>query len=726
MDYNQFKEKYNIRLNPQQEDAVTRINGQTLLLAVPGSGKTTVIIARLGYMLFCKGIKPENILTMTYNVSAAADMKKRFIEKFGEDAPAMPEFRTINGFCAKIIMFYERIRGTSAFTLIDEGKITRILRAIYLDLTHEYPSESTVKEIKTNLIYCKNMMLPVNEIKKIKVGEVDFYELFVKYRDYKKQNRIMDYDDQLDFALKILLKNPDVLSYFQNRFRYISIDEAQDTSKIQHMIIRLLARSHRNIFMVGDEDQSIYGFRAAYPQALLEFKDIYPEGRVLLMEKNYRSTKDIVARANLFIKRNKFRYDKNMCTDCTLDIPVKNIVLKDCRYQYNYIMKMAEDTDEELAVLYRNNDSALPVIDLFEKNGISYRLKENDGVFFSVNSVMDILNILLYAFTPHDASLFSEIYYKTGIKIKKEAVMHSLAHHGNSKLSFFRTLEQYSGLEKWQIKKLLEAEKNFAHIRKLNSYAAITFILGRMEYAKYMKSRGLDDSKIKTLLALANQNPELPLFLQRMAELKNIVNNGSADPESKIILSTIHSSKGLEYDNVLMIDVRDGIFPSVTVDEEHEADIPEAMRNELEEERRLFYVGITRAKKKLEIFDYESIYGEKCERAVFTRQLLGLGKPSKPNDFCKSSSVQISKNEEHKKSFRLNAVKKNKENTQPKDIKAQIAQYKKGMRIKHSTYGTGVIEEIKYPVCRILIDGGEEHSFDLAFCISNNIIKKAE
>ena len=718
MDYTQFKEKYNICLNPQQESAVTRVNGQTLLLAVPGSGKTTVIVARLGYMLFCKGIRPENILTMTYNVSAAADMKKRFTDKFGEDVPGMPEFRTINGFCAKIIMFYERVKNTSAFTLVDEAKITKIIRAIYLDISHEYPSESTIKEIKTNLVYCKNMMLPADEIKKIKVGEIDFYELFTRYRDYKNENRIMDYDDQLEFALKILLKNPDILSYFQNRFRYISIDEAPDTSKIQHMIIRLLANSRKNIFMVGDEDQSIYGFRAAYPQALLEFQKVYPEGKVLLMEKNYRSTRDIVAKANSFIKRNKCRFDKNMCTDCTVDIPVKNIVLKDCKYQYNYILKMAEDNNEELAVLYRNNDSVLPVIDLFEKNGISYRLKENDGVFFSVNTVMDILNILLFAFTPHDASLFAEFYYKVGIKIKKEAVMRSLAQHRNSNISFFRTLEQYSEFEKWQVKKILEAEKNFNHLRRLNSYSAITFIINKMEYGKYMKSRGLDDSKIKTLLALANQNPELPLFLQRMAELKTIVNSGSSNPESKIILSTIHSSKGLEYDNVLMIDVRDGIFPSVTVDEEHESDIPESMRNELEEERRLFYVGVTRAKKKLEIFDYEAAYGEKCERAIFTRQLLGLGKPEKPKP------ISTEKNAENKKTFYINANRKPKVKEKTEDIRKLMSQYKKGMRIEHSTYGTGVIEEIKAPICRILIDGGEEHSFDLAFCITNNIIKK--
>ena len=719
MDFTEFKKKYNITLNPQQESAVTRTDGQTLLLAVPGSGKTTVIVARLGYMLYCRGVKPENILTMTYNVSAAADMKKRFFDKFGTEFDGRIEFRTINGFCAKVIMMYERTRNTSAFTLLDEGKVTKIIKALYVNMTREFPSESTVKELKTRLIYCRNMMLKPDEIKKIKVGEIDFYAFFTAYRNYKNDNRVMDYDDQLEFAFKILLKNQDILTYCQNRFRYISIDEAQDTSKIQHMIIRLLANRYRNIFMVGDEDQSIYGFRAAYPQALLEFNTVYPEGKVLLMEQNYRSAADIVEKANRFIKQNRLRHDKNMFTENPHELPVRRIVLKDCKYQYSYIQKMIGGSDDELAILYRNNESALPVIDLFEKNGIGYRLKENDGVFFSVNCIYDILSILQFAFAPSDAALFLEFYYKIGLKMKKDIITRCLVKHKNSKLSFFRTLEKDEGLEKWHYKLLKEAEHNFNHLRKLNSFSAITFILGKMEYGKFMKSRGLDDTKVKTLLALANQNPELSLFLARMTALKEIVTNGSSEPDSKVILSTIHSSKGLEYDNVLLIDVRDGILPSSSVCTEDEDDLTQSQRNDLEEERRLFYVGVTRAKHSLAVFDYEAAYGVKNETAAFTKQLFGIEseKTKKPEKSEKTASLKISFKAESEKS-KLKA----KEDAAKKALK----KFKPGTRITHRVYGTGVIEEINEPICRVLIDGGDIHSFDIVYCISNDIVSAEE
>lgn len=719
MNYKDFKSKYNIRLNQQQESAVVRVNGQTLLLAVPGSGKTTVIVARLGYMLMCCNIRPENILTMTYNVSAARDMKKRFCDKF-EDAVKLPEFRTINGFCATVIMHYERVKHTNAFSLVEENQITKIIRAIYLDMTHEFPSESTIKDIKTKLVYSRNMMLKTDEIKKMKIGEVDFYDFFTRYKNYKQQNKIMDYDDQLEYALKILIKNPDILSYYQERYKFISIDEAQDTSKIQHMIIRLLAGKYKNIFMVGDEDQSIYGFRAAYPKALLEFNTVYPDASVLLMEKNYRSTYDIVSKANDFIKLNKCRHDKNMHTDNQLNIPIKNIIIKDYKYQYNYIIKMLTDTTEETAILYRNNDSAIPIIDLLDKNNIGYRLKENDGIFFTINTIADIMNILSFAFYEYEATRFFDFYYKLGLRIKKDTVSAAVQFHRNSQHSFFDTLIRYPDIELWQAKKINELRKKFSHLKKLNSYQAILYIINKMEYGNFMKERGLDESKIHTLLSIASQNEVLPIFIERMNTLKSIVNNGSSDENSLITLSTIHSSKGLEYKNVIMIDVRDGIFPSVPIDEENEKDMPQNILDTLEEERRLFYVGVTRAKEKFEIFSYESEFGKACDTALFTRQLLKLDKPKKEKTDKKTDNTPLS-TVKSKNILKEALISRKKQIADSKTI--NIKKYQKGDTIIHKTYGKAIIEEYIPPVCKIRLENGEQHSIDIEFCVKNNIIK---
>lgn len=710
MNYFEFKKKYDIRLNEQQEKAVVRTNGQTLLLAVPGSGKTTVIVARIGYMLLCNNIPSEQILTMTYNVSAAADMKNRFISKFGRDNLGRLEFRTINGFCATVIMFYERMRNTRAFELIEESGTTSIIRAIYREITNEFPSESTIKEIKTQLVYSRNMMLNENQIKKIKVGEMDFYTFFNKYREYKQQNKIMDFDDQLEFALKILIKNPDILSFYQNRYRYVNIDEAQDTSKIQHMIIRLLVRKQMNIFMVGDEDQSIYGFRAAYPQALLEFDKIYPDGMILLMEKNYRSTCDIVQKANQFIKLNKNRHDKNMSADSNICIPVKNIILKDYKYQYNYIIKMITESKDELAILYRNNESSLPLIDLLEKNNIEFRLKESDGLFFTVNTINDTLNILRFACDTSDAELFCDFYYKIGVQIKKNIIFEAAENHRNSSSSFFTSLSRHQFIESWQQKKLYEIQSKMLRIKKMDSYKAILSVLNDLEYSKYIKERGMDESKIRTLLAIANQNPDIQDFLKRMSDLKQIVINGS-DPDSNIILSTIHSSKGLEYDNVLMIDVRDGIFPSVAIESDEEKNMPENLINTLEEERRLFYVGVTRAKKLFEIFSYEHEYGKPCDTAVFTKQLLNIkGKKPQNNNYVKEI-VPV------KQCTQKSIIKAEKVN-----IKNMLRYYQPGTEVIHKKYGSGTIQSIRKQICEILINDGTVHSFDIEYCINNKII----
>ena len=310
MTFEEFVTKYDIRLNKAQMEAVKSVEGPCLLLAVPGSGKTTVLVTRLGYMIYCLGIDPKRILTLTYTVAATKDMGERFCRFFGRELADQLEFRTINGICARIINYYSRKIGRSSFSLCTE-ETPGFLTAIYQQVTNEYPTESDLKGVRTMITYIKNMMLSPKEISALdETLEYSISEIYRIYQAEMRRQGLMDYDDQMIYALNILLRDRETLTYFQQMYAYICVDEAQDTSKIQHKIISLLASDNENLFMVGDEDQSIYGFRAAYPEALLHFEKAHRGAKVLLMEENFRSCKQIVSPADQFIQKNEMRHKK--------------------------------------------------------------------------------------------------------------------------------------------------------------------------------------------------------------------------------------------------------------------------------------------------------------------------------------------------------------------------------------------------------------------------------
>ena len=240
-----FFDTYGQELNDQQLEAVKTVEGPVLLLAVPGSGKTTVLVNRLGYMVYCRNIEPEKILTLTYTVAATRDMAERFSRIFGNELDGRLEFRTINGICAKIIAHYARLIGKDSFELVtDEKIIAKIISDIYLKVAREYPTESDIKSIRTLITYCKNMCLDEKEIKDVgKDLGIDFFRIYEAYNNELKSRSLMDYDDQMIYAYRMLKGAKELLLYYQNIYRYICVDEDQDTSKIQHMIISLLSVS---------------------------------------------------------------------------------------------------------------------------------------------------------------------------------------------------------------------------------------------------------------------------------------------------------------------------------------------------------------------------------------------------------------------------------------------------------------------------------------------------
>ena len=622
MEWKEFETTFSVKLNQQQKEAVQSTKGPVLLLAVPGSGKTTVLVTRLGYMIYCKNIPPERILTVTYTVAATKDMSERFAVRFGEDMAKRLEFRTINGICARIIQYYGRRIGKTPFELVkDEKATTGMLIRICQDHGMGYPTESDLKNVRTLLTYIKNMMLNEEELQKLEEeSDIRIAEIYREYCRQMREQKLMDYDDQMLYAYNILRKDPGVLAYFQNRYPYICVDEAQDTSKIQHAIIALLAAGTGNLFMVGDEDQSIYGFRAAYPEALLSFEKKHPGAKVLLMEENFRSNAKIVEAADKFIQKNTLRHEKHMRAAREAGADIREISLKSRKAQYVYLMKAAQEcttgmagmsgSEEhrgradasvtETAVLYRDNECAIPLIDLLERKNIPYRMRNADLSFFTHRTVLDVQNIIRFAMDPKDTELFMQIYYRLKLFFNKKDALRYAQISQEKDMEVLDAALKYGNLEKYQEDNIRNLKRQMVRILNMPGDEAVNQILTYMGYQDYLKKMGMNANKLETVKLIGSRVESPEKLLERLEELRTIIQEKVSDKDCPFILSTMHASKGLEYDTVYLLDVMDGILPEKVL-----ANPRTASKEELEtyeEERRLFYVGVTRAKNQLNVF----------------------------------------------------------------------------------------------------------------------------
>ena len=622
MEWKEFETTFSVKLNQQQKEAVQSTKGPVLLLAVPGSGKTTVLVTRLGYMIYCKNIPPERILTVTYTVAATKDMSERFAVRFGEDMAKRLEFRTINGICAMIIQYYGRRIGKTPFELVkDEKATTGMLIKICQDHGMGYPTESDLKNVRTLITYIKNMMLNEEELQKLEEeSDIRIAGIYREYCRQMREQKLMDYDDQMLYAYNILRKDPGVLAYFQNRYPYICVDEAQDTSKIQHAIIALLAAGTGNLFMVGDEDQSIYGFRAAYPEALLSFEKKHPGAKVLLMEENFRSNAKIVEAADKFIQKNTLRHEKHMRAAREAGADIREISLKSRKAQYVYLMKAAQEcttgmagmsgSEEhrgradasvtETAVLYRDNECAIPLIDLLERKNIPYRMRNADLSFFTHRTVLDVQNIIRFAMDPKDTELFMQIYYRLKLFFNKKDALRYAQISQEKDMEVLDAALKYGNLEKYQEDNIRNLKRQMVRILNMPGDEAVNQILTYMGYQNYLKKMGMNANKLETVKLIGSRVESPEKLLERLEELRTIIQEKVSDKDCPFILSTMHASKGLEYDTVYLLDVMDGILPEKVL-----ANPRTASKEELEtyeEERRLFYVGVTRAKNQLNVF----------------------------------------------------------------------------------------------------------------------------
>ena len=721
MEWKEFETTFSVKLNQQQKEAVQSTKGPVLLLAVPGSGKTTVLVTRLGYMIYCRNIPPESILTVTYTVAATKDMSERFAVRFGEDMAKRLEFRTINGICARIIQYYGRRIGKTPFELVkDEKTTTGMLIRICQDHGMGYPTESDLKNVRTLITYIKNMMLNEEELQKLEEeSDIRIAGIYREYCRQMREQKLMDYDDQMLYAYNILRKDPGVLAYFQNRYPYICVDEAQDTSKIQHAIIALLAAGTGNLFMVGDEDQSIYGFRAAYPEALLSFEKKHSGAKVLLMEENFRSNAKIVEAADKFIQKNTLRHEKHMRAAREAGADIREISLKSRKAQYVYLMKAAQEcttgmagmsgSEEhkgradasvtETAVLYRDNECAIPLIDLLERKNIPYRMRNADLSFFTHRTVLDVQNIIRFAMDPKDTELFMQIYYRLKLFFNKKDALRYAQISQEKDMEVLDAALKYGNLEKYQEDNIRNLKRQMVRILNMPGDEAVNQILTYMGYQDYLKKMGMNANKLETVKLIGSRVESPEKLLERLEELRTIIQEKVSDKDCPFILSTMHASKGLEYDTVYLLDVMDGILPEKVL-----ANPRTASKEELEtyeEERRLFYVGVTRAKNQLNVFTTNKpskfcseLLGKRNLRENQQKEYAGI---KKWGDYSPAGTYGIKGNGMYHGYGTGHGFQK-----QPGKSYQELADaLGEGMIVKHKKFGEGVVVDMEGEHIRI-------------------------
>lgn len=673
MNFEKYCEKYNISLSEQQKTATLSQNGETLLLAVPGSGKTTVITARTGWLILGCKVNPEDILTITYSKAAALEMEDRFKSKFSKDIPT-PKFSTINSLCVSILNYAKKTVGIKIPIL--EPETNRIIRAALYENTKVWPSDFLVKQLASLLTQVKNRMYSREKMQAINFTEfkqdypnmtfIKFYEL---YEGYKASHNLMDFDDQLLMSLDTLTKFEDVKKHYQNMYPYISVDEAQDTSLVQFEIIKILATGGKALFLVGDDDQSIYGFRGAEPSNILNFAKFYPNAKVLYMETNYRSTSAIVDAADEFISGNVSRFKKTAKAarteigEITLTYKSNETTVRTATIQR---IKEALKEDKTLGILCRNNSSLLPIVSILDKEGIIVKRRDDFTNFFLYPVIDQIISTLIFAHEPWNITAFKSAKKLMGLYISNSQMNKIIDEFQNSskpeqERDLLKITEKVCSTTHYVIKAIKRCKPILKKVKNQTPSLAIQSIT--MGFADTINEG--DTSKLNTtsiyigiLEMLAHDYNTVDSFRAKVAEYKKP--HTRKKNKSNVSLSTIHASKGLEYDNVIILDAIEGILPqSETSDFE----------TDTEEDARLFYVAVTRARNNIEFIIPDNYYGYDVTQSKYIHRLLK----------------------------KISGVEDNK----PSSLSLKKAEFTKNMKISHPKFGIGTVKNVENDILTI-------------------------
>ncbi len=734
-------------LNDAQKEAVLTTDGPLMILAGAGSGKTRTLVSKISYLIHEKKISPFRILAVTFSNKAAKEMRERISNEIKIDIGPL-QITTFHSFCAHILRAEAKFIGLSRnFTIYDDGESKAIVkkmlskRGISTKELPPYAILNFIAEIKNNGFYPGKDEVEGYEINK----EDPFYEYYLEYENALHQSNAIDFGGLITGVIQLFETHPEVLERYQDRFHYVLVDEYQDTNRAQFQLINLVSEKRRNICVVGDEDQSIYSWRGADIRNILDFEKVYSDSQLIKLEQNYRSSKNIIEAAGYVISRNEERKGKDMWTDNpegdSIDIVENPNDKKEAEFVVDEIMELSKSgvAFRDVSIFYRNNSQSRLIEDQLRRNGLPYRIIA--GIkFYERKEIKDILSYLRLVINPKDSLALSRI-----INIPARGV-------GATSLRKFETLAIDNNISLWEaIEDIVENPENYKSLRlssKVKSalaqfsnlinecmalsnsnelpsviYNKVLHESGMLEF--YKASKDYESlARIENLEELYNgikqfeestQGATLVGFLETITLDDSV--NVHVESTGDISLMTVHGSKGLEFPYVFLIGAEENIFPSArSMEESHMA---------LEEERRLFYVAMTRAMKKLYItfaqarmlfgslkFNGPSRFLDEIPNKFYQWKVYhaeGKVFQDEPSDF--DFSDEFSQDVEYESTPVSKVISRNKKKHQPK--------YPKGTRVLHSLYGEGEILDTEGfgndEKVTIKFDGGGRKKFMVKF-----------
>ena len=613
--------------NKSQIQAITHGEGPCLTLAGPGSGKTAVITERVKYLITELHVKPSNILVITFTKAAATEMKERFYKLMSECTGEQAGFGqypvTFGTFHAVFFQILKHAYNFNANSIIKDEQKYNCMRDLVVKQRLEFEDEAEfVTAVLGEISMVKNTGVDLAHYYSTNCATEVFRRLYSLYHEYLYTHKLIDFDDMLVYTYELFKERADILGAWQRKYQYILIDEFQDINKIQYDIVKMLAAPENNLFVVGDDDQSIYRFRGAKPEIMLHFFDDFPKGKRCLLDTNYRSQANVVKASLNLIGNNRERYKKQFKASLAATSEVEYGLFKTQREQNMRIIRDIHDRIErggkyeEFAVLFRTNTQPRVLMEQFMEYNIPFCAKDSIPNIYEHWIAKDLFAYIRIAQGSRQRSDFLQIMNRPKRYISRESL--------DDEQVAFDVWEWFFEEQPWVARRIQQLEHDIKMLERMNPYAAINYIRRGIgydeflkEYADYRRIRE-DDlfDVIEELHASAKEYNNFDawfLHIEEYAEELEKIRMQKQEQREGVVLATLHSAKGLEFDHVYIVDVNEGIMPYKKA----------TLEQEIEEERRLFYVGMTRARQDLHLFSTRQVNHKDAEISRFIGEAKG-------------------------------------------------------------------------------------------------------